>query len=894
MADAYAKSKALEQKWIKRIAQLEEGPTLRLTNLYKQALRQIAADVAPLAKRLAKAEGEEALALNSRLMLLASRAQSIKEACEKAVADTAFADAVMAEVKPLADKAYHHGESIGYGKLKELGVSAERVNVEAANRALARLGPGTNANTWVKGLAGANATKVNNALVRGVMLGHSPQEMTRAVSDALGGTTPRVKAFVRTEVLGAARAGNLDSYRANDDVVTGWIWNADSTACDICWGMNGSYHPLDEDMSSHVNCRCSADPTTAPADQMLSGALEGQTGEGALPFDPNVEFAKLPEAQQLSILGPSRHAAFKGGELDIRNIPVKSYDPTWGPGLKRASLSEAKLAKYVPPPVPEAPQLVVPPPTEPPPTLTWDGELTFHRALTGSSHGGMVLKDASGKRFAFKPNTSDPWIAEAENAAAQIANHLGVAVPKSRMITFDGKYGQLQEYEQGATPLKSSAQTGHGYALSATTDAEALQVTQHHIFDWLISSHDTHVDNFLVKDGRLIAIDKGQAWKFIKSDKLNLAWHPPGNFGNSIYKEFWNAYRQGLGGDGWSHPSTTAFMRRIAEMPEPEFRRLVQPYLDALPGTPGEKDALLQRMLFRKASVYYDFDEFVGPLAQERSEALAKLERLRANRPVYEDVDTSHGYGGVKHSAETSFHGKAPQWHKTDRFGVTQREWDWMKSYTGSSSRWINDLARKFANGESLTTDERAALDNMDSFISKAPKATEDHFVFRGFGGATASALGIDPSLVDNLLSLDQMGRMIGHVMENKNYLSTTYNPRSALSFRHATTITGQLADGAPGQRYRVSLISRIKRKKGSTYARVDSGLSSYGTSESEVVLERTGRYKVTGVTVTGDRDFLDQLFNTTTQKHDWLRRDNKLRLEMGQQNAIVIELEEL
>lgn len=880
MADAYAKSKALEQKWIKRIAQLEEGPTLRLTNVYKQALRQIGADVAPLAKRLAKAEGEEALALNSRLMLLASRAQSIKEACEKAVADTAFADAVMAEVKPLAEKAYHHGESIGYGKLKELGVSAERVNVEAANRALARLGPGTNANTWVKGLAGSNATKVNNALVRGVMLGQSPQEMTRAVSDALGGTTPRVKAFVRTEVLGAARAGNLDSYRANDDVVTGWIWNADSTACDICWGMNGSYHPLDEDMSSHVNCRCSADPTTAPADQMLSGALDGQTGEGALPFDPNVEFAKLPEAQQLSILGPSRHSAFKSGELDIRNIPVKSYDPTWGPGLKRASLSESKLTKYVAPPVPEAPQIVVPPPVEPPPTLTWDGELTFHRPLTGSSHGGMVLKDASGKRFAFKPNTSDPWIAEAENAAAQLANALNVPVPKSRMITFDGKYGQLQEYEQGATPFDQSGMSH----MSALTDDQASQVVQHHIFDWLISNHDSHSGNFLVSaTGRLIGVDKGQAWKFIKSDKLDVAWNPPGNVGTSIYRTYWNKVAQGVVPNGIESNAAQSLMVEIHLLDEVAFRRLVQPYLDSLPIAPGEKDKLLELMLLRKQSLRKQFKEFAQGYERQRQQALRALEEARANRPVYEPIDTTTEYAGVKASTETAVHSRAAHWHERSWPGDEKNT---AQMYTGSDYGDINKAARAMANGERAAPMGRDMVEDLDAFIEAAPSAPEPYFVFRGFGGRTAQALGVPPELLDSLGTLDSLESIIGHVMENKNFLSTTFEAKNTLSFCRTARI-------GPRQRA-VSIVTRIRRKAGSTYARVDENLSLHKT-EKEVILERGGKYKIDGVTVTGQQEWLDELFDVGVNKHhSWLSRDNRLQEKLSGNNVIVLELIEI
>ena len=347
MAVAYAKSREREARWIRGLQRVEARPVRTLTATYREALVEIQASLDALIQRLgeaqAAADGNEVLALSTRIQLLEQRRASIVDDVHRILGDSELGQQATAMLQHAVPQAYQHGVVAGLTAMRGLVVNPERLNPEFAQRAIARLTGQTNANAWVRRLAGDNAERVINTLTRGVLVGHGPVEMVRQVRGALAATEPRVATFVRTEIIGAARMGNLDLYRANSDVVTGWVWNADDTACAVCWAENGSLHTLDEELESHPNCRCSADPTTAPLEDLQAGTAPTDGSAGATPFDPNTRFAELPAGQQMRVLGPTRLQAFNEGNLDLRDIPAKTRHPLWGPGKRAKSLRELGL-----------------------------------------------------------------------------------------------------------------------------------------------------------------------------------------------------------------------------------------------------------------------------------------------------------------------------------------------------------------------------------------------------------------------------------------------------------------------------------------------------------------------------------------------------------------------
>jgi len=969
-----AESLAIERKWIEGLAKLEKDPTARLTAVYKRALNQLLEqEVAPLAKRLAKATGEDAEALTTRLMLLGSRAQSIKEAALKAVKDTDLEAKAAAELEPLAKKAYQHGAATGYGKLKGVGVGFSRINDAQARRFIARLQPGTAANEWVRKLAGDAGIKTVNVLTQGVVLGHGPDKLARSVAQSLGTEAKRVSTFIRTETISAARAGNIDAYRANPDVVSAWVWNAAWDACMVCQGMNGLAYPVSQPMRSHPNCRCSADPYTGPpldATTLNAGAgpwkpmnvrSADELSRGATPFNTGTRFARLPTADQRRILGPTRWHAWNDGQLDLRAIPRPTSHPVWGEGLRPATLAELGLTKgnypassvldeaaaaakalqtaqadvaaaasakaaissmmsetemaalvkalkkadqdapATPAPVvsdaemtwtpdsapsPKAVKAVDHPAAQPPkdaapPLLEWEGELRLHRDLTGSTHGGKVLKDSADTRYAFKPALGDPWIVEAENAAAQLAARLGVPVPRSRMIDFQGQRGQLQEYLQGAQTWDQSVYRD----LSSITQDQAEQLVRHHVFDWLIGNHDGHNGNFLFRDGQLWGIDKGQAWKFIQRDKLDMSWNAPGNFGTPVYKQLWQQYGEGrvaLGADGLPVDLSLAHrpvIEKLARMSDAEFRVLVDPYLEALPLSPAERNKVASAMLRRKNSLEDQWLAFVRPYEDKRLALLAKLKKELANKPVYVSQDTAQEIDGYQLATRLPEH--HDNWY--DRIPRTAR--DYISSYTGSGYNNINPLAAKVARGEAAPSD---AIKAIDRGLQRAPKAKQPWFTWRGWGGGPGTlekVLDLDNGFFGTLNGIDDLEQLVGRTFDIGAYLSTS----TRFSTAGSSGFSSMVPVGAAGH---MRVVARVRNPKGARLANVKP--ISRHALEEEVLVARGLTYRIVGFTVAkGPRNRSD-VIGTVKRQHKWLRRDDVLANEASftDQNHLIIELE--
>lgn len=202
------------------------------------------------------------------------------------------------------------------------------------------------------GFGEAAAENVSGVLLRGLSLGENPREIARDVQQALDVPRARALTIARTEMNRAYRGANLETYRANGDVVKQWRWVADKSArtCAACLAMDGSLHDLSEDMGSHPNCRCTPAPVTANWEDLLSNAgidLSGldledtattsyQSGEDWL--------TEQPEATQREVLG-AKYQGWKQGDFALSDIVGHQHDPAWGHSIYEKSLKQLVKAR---------------------------------------------------------------------------------------------------------------------------------------------------------------------------------------------------------------------------------------------------------------------------------------------------------------------------------------------------------------------------------------------------------------------------------------------------------------------------------------------------------------------------------------------------------------------
>lgn len=108
------------------------------------------------------------------------------------------------------------------------------------------------------------AKRASEALIKGIEQGRNPMAVAPEIRDALGVPLSRALTISRTEMMRAQRTATIAGYRENAEMIEGWEWVAslDENCCDECEAMNGTIHPLSEEMDSHPNCRCSAAPVS--------------------------------------------------------------------------------------------------------------------------------------------------------------------------------------------------------------------------------------------------------------------------------------------------------------------------------------------------------------------------------------------------------------------------------------------------------------------------------------------------------------------------------------------------------------------------------------------------------------------------------------------------------
>lgn len=209
---------------------------------------------------------------------------------------------------------------------------------------------GTPLRTLFDGFGALAAKQAADALIRGVALGYNPRKIAGEVAQALNEPRARALTIARTEMLRSYRMAQLENFRANDDVVQGWTWQAylDVTTCAACIMMNGTKHPLSEEMASHVNCRCTQLPETKSWEDILgplgidtSGleetSIQVQSGQSW--------FEDQDEKTQQTILGPAKYQAWQDGQFDLQDLIGYTHDPQWGKSVKEMPLKDLVGAK---------------------------------------------------------------------------------------------------------------------------------------------------------------------------------------------------------------------------------------------------------------------------------------------------------------------------------------------------------------------------------------------------------------------------------------------------------------------------------------------------------------------------------------------------------------------
>jgi len=207
-----------------------------------------------------------------------------------------------------------------------------RLPVETLNELAGVLSPDSPVSKLLDSLGATTAQVAKSTLFAGIAAGVNPKVVARQLRRTAGYSVVRARTIARTEMLRAYRQATLETYRENDDIVSGWIWVAALSirTCAACLALHGKQFPLEEDFGTHPNCRCTQIPITG----------EGQDIERGEDW-----FARQPESVQLAVLGKAKLEAYQSGQITLQDLIHEEDSKIWGKTRSEASLKEALSTK---------------------------------------------------------------------------------------------------------------------------------------------------------------------------------------------------------------------------------------------------------------------------------------------------------------------------------------------------------------------------------------------------------------------------------------------------------------------------------------------------------------------------------------------------------------------
>ncbi len=250
--------------------------------------------------------------------------------------------------------------------------------------------------------------------------------------------------------------------------------------------------------------------------------------------------------------------------------------------------------------------------------ITADKAFTFDREARselGGMHTKFIYKDADGNSWLFKP-TAEPFRAIGDEVAykmARVVDPDNVVEVRAIELTVNGRktLGSIQK-------MVSDLEIGdfHPIKPSALSAGQLRQINREHVVDWLIGNHDGHAGNLLqTKAGKIVGIDKGQAYKFIlqPNEALSRTFKP--NPEESYYQTIAAAVKKkAVDVDDFDLSDAFEAIKRAQALTDSQLREIVKPYVEGRTQSALEREKLYTAMVARKNNLASDFERYWSEL----------------------------------------------------------------------------------------------------------------------------------------------------------------------------------------------------------------------------------------------------------------------------------------
>lgn len=233
------------------------------------------------------------------------------------------------------------------------------------------------------------------------------------------------------------------------------------------------------------------------------------------------------------------------------------------------------------------------------------------------SYDGMHTKqgytDQYGREWMSKFYSNDPN-AQYRLEAEHYANVIGKTFGFNSAQSFVGNVGGHNTITQLIADTNGNMS---GYGPHDLNEAQLGSAMQEHVLDWLISNHDSHYGNLLrLPDGQnIMGIDKGQAFKFVHSDRLEPGYKPEGNFDPVWYDQFYHALANGDINEELANKIAERVLTKAYQVQtraDGLFQKHVESALanrDFWPSEYPTREAFIQALMDRKHALVSDFEK---------------------------------------------------------------------------------------------------------------------------------------------------------------------------------------------------------------------------------------------------------------------------------------------
>lgn len=358
MAPKGRRPSALElatDKWRASVAAGEQQAVDRLATIYGKAWDNAQDEVEQLARQIdaARAQGEptspswyyrqrRARELQARLAAeLARNVDNLSLAVQAAQSDMVQAARVNAAAQVRA--------SLAGTPAATLVTDFDAPPVDVFSRLIGGTADGSPLRDVFAAFPAQLGQQVEASILAGLAGGKPTRAIFAGVHEQLGASLGHAMTVARTEVNRAYRETSRETYNQRPDVFAGWQWVCSRSArtCAMCWAMHGQQFPNDQPMGTHPNCACAMVPVTRSWSDLGFGDLEGLRPPmpGALTVPGVDEFAQLPDADRLRILGRSKYDAMESGEVKLSDLVGYRDHPGYGPTRTERSLLDIRQTR---------------------------------------------------------------------------------------------------------------------------------------------------------------------------------------------------------------------------------------------------------------------------------------------------------------------------------------------------------------------------------------------------------------------------------------------------------------------------------------------------------------------------------------------------------------------